>query len=497
MSSKIRVVWAFVMAIFFCILFYRENLGINLLIFESILLIILAVTKQVKWKTSLEKLALISLCTTSLSVVFNNSNLSVAVNILSLILFVGIQTEVRLKSTLNAIGIGLWNIPVSQALFIRATSEHGKVQMKLRWIRIFVLPIVVIFVFMLIYNVSNPAFSQALTNIGNWIEQQFHLFTRYLQFSLLVTFFVGLTITNYFFFRGSNQLVAEKDQKSDDNIYRKRKNVHHRNMIRLKNEWKSGIFLLGVLNLMLFAFNWMDVKMTWFKIEWQGLAFSEFVHTGVYTLIAAILISIALVLYYFNRNLNFYPKNKWLKYLAFIWLFQNGILLISVAMRNYWYISYYSLAYKRIGVYIFLTLVAVGLITVFIKVARKKSGFYLFRTNAMLTVIVLVIFSLFNWDVIIAKYNFRPGNNSFVYLEYMGTLSDKALPYLDQTQEKLESMDVRQLEYFKFREKYMTIPNYLATIHRRKMDFISRWEAQSIWSWNYADQRAYSKLSGK
>ena len=54
-----------------------------------------------------------------------------------------------------------------------------------------------------------------------------------------------------------------------------------------------------------------------------------------------------------TTDLNFYQKNKWLRYGAYAWLFQNAVLVVSVLFRDYYYIAHMGLAYKRIGVLVF------------------------------------------------------------------------------------------------------------------------------------------------
>jgi hypothetical protein len=71
-------------------------------------------------------------------------------------------------------------------------------------------------------------------------------------------------------------------------------------------------------------------------------------------LILSILLSLGILIYYFRSNQNFYPKNGFLKAAAYLWLVQNAVLSVSVLIRCGYYISEYGLAYKRIGVVIFL-----------------------------------------------------------------------------------------------------------------------------------------------
>ena len=252
--------------------------------------------------------------------------------------------------------------------------------------------------------------------------------------------------------------------------------------------------MFAFLNLVILVLNIADIKWVWYGFEWKGQYLKQFVHEGTYLLILSIIISIILVLYFFRGNLNFYQNNKLLKSLSYIWIVQNGILTISVAIRNFWYINYFALAYKRIGVIFFLVLVFYGLFSVYRKVSQRKSTFYIFKTNAYATLIVLILGSLINWDSVIAKYNFENSNRSFLHLNYLSTLSDKALPYLDKSLPELKRIDKIQKEKFPFKEKFMTPEAYYHIIENRKKMFLDKWDTKSILSWNLPEYLAAKKL---
>ena len=236
-----------------------------------------------------------------------------------------------------------------------------------------------------------------------------------------------------------------KSEFGDASFILKRTNIKKNRFFKfndLKNEYKAGIFLLIVLNILILILNLIDINWVWFNFKWEGQFLKQFVHEGTYLLILSILISIGLVLFFFRENLNFYSKNRTLKYLSYVWIIQNGILTISVAIRNFYYINYFSLAYKRIGVLLFLILTLYGLYTVFNKVKNKKSNFYLFQYNFSALFILLIVSSIVNWDKVIANYNFKHANKSFLELNYLADFSDKTLPYLDKPLHELEEINI-------------------------------------------------------
>ena len=123
----------------------------------------------------------------------------------------------------------------------------------------------------------------------------------------------------------------------------------------------------------------------------------------------------------------------------------------------------------------------------------------------MAVVVVLVLSTFFNWDRIIARYNFEHANKSFIHLNYLVQLSDASLPYLDRPLDQLIGTNEYQKEsFFKvsfssssrdfYNRIYMTPEAYLTQIERRKKTFIKEWKKKSWLEWNYAEYHAYNEL---
>jgi Leucine-rich repeat (LRR) protein len=92
------------------------------------------------------------------------------------------------------------------------------------------------------------------------------------------------------------------------------------------------------------------------------------------------------------------------------------------------YIAAYGLTYKRIGVYVYLLLSAIGLITTFIKILKIKSNHFLFRVNGWLFYGILIVACFFQWDILITQYNINVPAQ--IEKTYLVRLSDKTLPQL-------------------------------------------------------------------
>ncbi|WP_271423860.1 DUF4173 domain-containing protein [Aequorivita sinensis] len=492
----------FLSAILFSILFYNQDLGLNLIIFETSFIIFWIFTKQFNFSNQVQVITTVGFLLTSVFTVLTHSVLSYVIHFIAAFIFVGVLNYPSAKSIITVALISIKSIFQAQNEFLNSVTKSkvkGKSIGKIIWkFRIFIIPAAVIFVFVSIYKASNPIFDELTINLGVKFQSVFNFIFKDIEFLFIITLLLGLLISNILYFRTKNFSIKKADTNASDILIRKKqKGQRNFKTLSLKNELKAALFLLFILNLILLILNIADVYLVWFNFEWDGQTLKQFVHEGTYLLIFSILISIAIILYFFRGNMNFYAKNRVLKNLSYLWLFQNVILAISVGVRNYWYIEHFSLAYKRIGVAIFLILTLYGLYSVFIKIRNVKSGFYLFRTNAMALYILLVISSMVNWDGLIAKYNFAHADTAFLHFDYLVDLSDKSLPYLDKPISELNKIENIQTKIFPYDAGFMNAEEYHKRIESKKRIFKQDWESKSFLSWNFPEYVAYNKLFKK
>lgn len=172
-------------------------------------------------------------------------------------------------------------------------------------------------------------------------------------------------------------------------------------------------------------------------------------------------------------------------------------MTVSVMMRNYWYVQYFGLAYKRIAVLFFLILTLFGLITIIIKILNKKSSFYLWRVNGLALVLVLVLSTCINWDLHIAKYNFKHYDRALIDFRFMSSLNNSALPYTFKTPEELEHINTVQetVMPFDIHQDYLwDIYAYQTEVFAKREKFIQRYSHMNWLEWNLADYQTYKKL---
>jgi hypothetical protein len=212
-----------------------------------------------------------------------------------------------------------------------------------------------------------------------------------------------------------------------------------RPMLDLRKEWLAAVVSFGLLNLLLLVVNAVDVKWLWFGFDRSSVAdLTQFVHEGTYVLIFSILLAAGIMLWFFRRNLNFYqPGLPLLRWGATAWVLQNVVLAISVGLRNYYYIVYTGLAYKRIGVYGFLLLTLFGLGTVLLKIWQRRSAFNLVRLNSWAAYALLLGLAAGNWEIWIARYNLQTRFQS-LDIGFLLDMPPRVLPVLAEREAILD-----------------------------------------------------------
>jgi len=435
-TKKIQILTVILSSIFYAFLFWQQKLGLNIFIFSVYILAITFFNKTIKKSNTKTYITASAVLLSSIFVVINHSIASFITYFFSLAIFLGFTFNHQIKTTYTAILAGFMKSISTQFqafenLFFNLKT--GKISRPLKILKIGILPFIVLIIFHFIFVAANPIYQEYSSNffvkIGEFIE---NIFSKVF-ISQLGTFFLGLLIMNIFIYSGNNKYFKNSEQNKLDNIKRTRSKKRYFKFLGLKTENYIAVTLVIMVNLLLLIVNFIDINWIWLnKINNNPATLSELVHKGTYLLIFSIFLSMAIMLYFFRKNQNFYSKNKLLKITSYVWIFQNFILLLSVALRNYHYISNAGLAYKRIGVIFFLILTIIGLFLMFQKIKNKKTMFYLMKTNSWSVFLILILIAAFNWDVIIAKYNLSNNVKSGIDRVFLYKLSDKALYVIDQ-----------------------------------------------------------------
>lgn len=450
--------------ILFNLIFWSERLAINLLIYSLFVLTITFFNDEVI-KTSKLKIYGLAHLFAAVLVVVNNSDLSLATYYISFLLFVGFSHYQSIRTVFVALlATALQLIAIPATAFKRLSDlQFGNFRVKplLRPLKYIILPIIMVFIFIGIYSGANAIFEKYASELGDSIAKiltdVFGFIFKDLSFGRFVHLCLGIALTGGLLITFSDRIFEKIELNLDEKLRRK----NNKNRIKtlwneitlvfmgqiiskkmaLKTEYIVAVISFVALNFLLLLLNCIDIWWLWlgYGRELAETNYAAELHDGTNSLIFSIVLAMAIIVYFFRGNLNFYSKSKTLKVLAFAWMLQNLLLIISVFIRDAHYIEVYGLTYKRIGVIAFALLCIIGLTTVYLKVAKQKTFFYLLKINGNIWYILLLAFTIINWDVVIVKYNLAHKETIIFDADYLLSLSDKTLPTLEKNRNKLSS----------------------------------------------------------
>lgn len=486
-------------------LFFQQQTGLNLLLFNVFIISVLIFAIKIPVRKYPLWLVLAVTLLSAVTAVWHNSQISIRLNLVSLFLLSSLAYYPELKSLKNVFLASGEKVLTFFRVFgnIKTDFSISKGAGKtLRIIRIVFIPLIIIILFVLIYYHANPYFAKGFDSFAWWIQP---LWSRLIKWfgSLpgIWSFIWGSVLCIMLFFPLPFSVLARTDAGETDFLVRFRKNTFK--MFQplipgLKREYLSSLILMSVLNILILILNLTDLFNVWLFFEWDGQTLKQFVHEGTWLLVISIFISMSIALYIFRGNLNFFSKNKTLSLLTRIWIYQNLFMTLSVGIRNYWYFHYFNLAYLRIGVFFFLLAVVIGLISIILKIRKRHTASWLWKTNSLSVYLILAFICLFNWDGIIASTNFKRAHKAYLHRDFLITMPSSVLPVLWKNKNLLDAplhKDNEPLVYvYKEFENVYENDNYLQLLESKTNDFMEQMEKRNWLEWNYADYRAWEML---
>jgi hypothetical protein len=514
-NEKIKWILLIVFTALYNYLFWQEKPGLNILLFSLASIAALFYLFPGSRHSNSTWLFAGSVIISGMLVVWNNSIISKVIHITGFISLISYFHYSTFRTFYNSFFTSFNSFFLVPSVLIDELKTVSGKNLRIRGVfsimRISVIPLLVFLLFYIIYANANPLFDDYSNTFWSWISENiFFVFNISLTHFLFIA--AGIIIIGSMFFTINFDYFKNKEAGRSDLLFRKRRSGIRKTkpyssvnpllkwpvpfkMKALYFEHRIALFLLFMVNMLLFIVNLIDINWIWFGFTVpEGFSLKQFVHEGTYLLILSMILSIGILLYFFRNNQNFYKGNNRLKFLAYSWIAQNIILCISVFLRNYHYISFHGLAYKRIGVIIFLLLTLICLVTLYFKISKLKSSFYLLRINTWSLYIVMLFTSMISWDTFIARYNVNHWNSGEIDTDFYFTLSDKALPVLYENLDKIENQmqrhkenDVRWVENLEFRI-------FREELDRRRFRFFSEQKNYSWLSWNYADHHTRANL---
>jgi hypothetical protein len=441
-TRKIQLALVLALVFIFNFLFWNEKMGLNCLVFTPIYLGALWFSFPESRYTRGFQITAIGTLLCAIMITWHNSGAAKLAFFISGMCAAGFAQSSNLKYVLNAFLQYLNSMAFMIAPFFRSMGKESDVKVERttrRKFRLGFLPLLVIVFFYGLYYLSNEKFAalsdgfwSQLGRLFQWDISLSHIF--FVIFALLIC---GGAIWKY------NANIIEQTPDDLQHIRPKRNDTTlSHGMLDLVKEYTQSQSLLWILNGMLFLVNCTDIWYVWFDFGDEARQdLKSYVHEGTYSLIFSIVVAIFVLFYVFRKNLNFYPDNQYLKLAATIWLAQNAVLALSVGIRNWRYIDIHGLAYKRIGVFLFLLLVFFGIYTLWQKIGQRKTMHWLWKRSGWAFYGLLVLNACISWDTFITRYNLSGRPKGTIDIHYLiHTVSDKNLYILEENKERLPNI---------------------------------------------------------
>jgi hypothetical protein len=167
-----------------------------------------------------------------------------------------------------------------------------------------------------------------------------------------------------------------------------------------------------------------------------GVTYAAYAHQGSYPLIVTALLAAGFVLAAIKAG-EPTERSRLIRPLVYLWIGQNVLLVVSSIQRLHLYVETYMLTFWRVAAFIWMLLVAIGLVLIVARMVLERSNGWLVRMNLISLAATLYICTLVNFTAIIADYNVShckeaSGRGVEIDIGYLAGLDPQALPAIDK-----------------------------------------------------------------
>jgi hypothetical protein len=176
----------------------------------------------------------------------------------------------------------------------------------------------------------------------------------------------------------------------------------------------------------------------------DGMSHAAYAHRGAYPLIATALLAAGFVLIAMRPG-GPAEQSRWIRPLVLVWAGQNILLVVSSILRLDLYVAVYSLTYLRLAAFIWMGLVAAGLLLILIQIILRKPNSWLLAANAATLALVLFACCFVNAPWLVATYNVEhcreiSGSGANLDVQYLGSLGPQAQLVLESHRQEVPAL---------------------------------------------------------
>jgi len=242
-------------SLFFSTLFYKQGIGLNLSLFSLLTVIILRLNNKNAFAKRSVILYSVLYLTTSITVFFYSSQLTIIANCVAFFTLIGSVSEPKSSIYVNWLN----GVYTSIAGFFHRNFDYNEAEETpklkqdidlLHWVKIIGIPLTIIIIFIALYKNGNPVFNDFISKID---------------FSFINLQWILLTVLGYYLFNNiANPVLVDPATSIDlkvENTLLKNDNFSEE---ELKKENQLGTILMVLLNLLIIFYLVTDVSYIFF-----------------------------------------------------------------------------------------------------------------------------------------------------------------------------------------------------------------------------------------
>lgn len=186
----------------------------------------------------------------------------------------------------------------------------------------------------------------------------------------------------------------------------------------------------------------LDVAYLWGGLALpDGMSYAAYAHRGAYPLVLTALLAGGFVIAALKPGGRI-EASPLIRALVYVWILQNVLLVVSSILRLALYVEAYSLTYLRVASFIWMLLVAAGLVLIVLRMARGHSNAWLVSSTAHVLASVLYVCCFVNFAHVIASYNVDhcrelTGEGQLLDVNYLTSLGPDVIAAIDDYRRRL------------------------------------------------------------
>lgn len=168
----------------------------------------------------------------------------------------------------------------------------------------------------------------------------------------------------------------------------------------------------------------------------DGIGYAAYAHRGAWTLMAAALLAGGFVLLALRPGSDAGADRR-IRVLVYLWMAQTVVLVLSAMLRLDLYVDVYALTHWRLAAFVWMGVVATGLVLICLRIAQARSNQWLVGANLAVLALVFAASCFVDDDALIARFNVDhsrelSGVGVALDVDHLASLGPAALPAIDR-----------------------------------------------------------------